>query len=58
MVLLGYFLIAAIISIAASAIIGLVLTNRLLGCFTRAWPANQIASASEVNEELESANVT
>jgi hypothetical protein len=35
MVLLGYFLVAAISGVAASAIIGFVLTNLLIGRFER-----------------------
>jgi multidrug efflux pump subunit AcrB len=36
LVLLGYFLIAATVSVTASAIVGLVLTNLLVGRFTKA----------------------
>ena len=35
MVLLGYFLIAAVAGIAASAIVGFVLTKLLVGRFTK-----------------------
>jgi hypothetical protein len=36
LVLIGYFLIAVSITVAASAIVGLVLTNLLVGRFTKA----------------------
>jgi NhaP-type Na+/H+ or K+/H+ antiporter len=36
MVLIGYFIIAAIAGIAVSAIIGFVLTNLMIRCFTKA----------------------
>jgi hypothetical protein len=55
MVLLGYFLIAAITVIAASAIIGLVLTNLLIRRFTKAERPIRIACPSEINDERESA---
>jgi hypothetical protein len=53
MVLLGYFLIAAITGIAASAIIGLVLTNLLIRRFTKAERPMNVSCASAVNEESE-----
>ena len=57
MVLLGYFLIAAIAGVAASAIIGLVLTNVLIRRFTKADRPIKISCASEINDELEPARV-
>jgi multidrug efflux pump subunit AcrB len=57
MVLLGYFLIAAIVSVAASGIVGLVLTNVMVRRFTKADRPIKIACASEVNEDLEPAKV-
>ena len=57
MVLLGYFLFAAIVSVAASAIVGLVLTNLLLGCFTKADRPIKSSCTSEINQELEPATV-
>ena len=53
MVLASYFLIAAIAVIAASAMIGLVLTNLMIRHFTKADRPIKIECASEVNEELE-----
>jgi hypothetical protein len=53
MVLAGYFLVAAITVIGASAIIGLVLTNLMIRRFTKADRPIRVASASEVNEDLE-----
>jgi hypothetical protein len=44
MVLLGYFLIAAIAGVAASAIIGFVLTNLLIGRFEKADRPIRISS--------------
>jgi hypothetical protein len=52
MVLVGYFLIAAIAFIAVAAMIGLVLTNLTIRRFTKADRPIRIACASEVNEEL------
>jgi hypothetical protein len=57
LVLIGYFLIAATVSVAASAIVGLVLTNLLVGRFTRADRPIKISCASEINEELELAKI-
>jgi hypothetical protein len=57
MVLVGYFLIAALAGIAASAMIGLVLTNLMVRRFTKADRPIRIACASEVNQELEPAKV-
>jgi hypothetical protein len=56
-VLLGYFLIAAIAGIAASAIVGLVLTNVMIRRFTKADRPIKVACTSEINEELEPARV-
>jgi hypothetical protein len=53
MVLLGYFLIAAIVFVAASAIVGLVLTNLLVGRYTKADRPIEISCTSEINQELE-----
>jgi hypothetical protein len=53
MVLLGYFLIAAMAGIAASAIVGLVLTNLLIRRFTKADRPMNVSCASAVNEENE-----
>ena len=52
MVLVGYFLIAAIAFIAVAAMIGLVLTNLMIRRFTKADRPIRIASASEVNAKL------
>jgi hypothetical protein len=57
MVLLGYFLIAAIVIVAASAIVGLVLANLLVSCFTKADRPIKISCTSEINQELEPARV-
>jgi hypothetical protein len=57
LVLLGYFLIAATVSVTASAIVGLVLTNLLVGRFTKANRPIKISGASEINEELELAKI-
>lgn len=57
LVLIGYFLIAATVSVAASAIVGLVLTNLLVGRFTKADRPIKISGASEINEELELAKI-
>jgi hypothetical protein len=57
MVLLGYFLIAAIVTVAGSAIVGLVLTNLLLGCFTKADRPVKSSCTSEINQELKPASV-
>ena len=51
MVLLGYFLIAAIAGIAASAIVGLILTNLVIRHFTKADRPIKVACTSEVSEE-------
>ena len=51
MVLLGYFLIAAIAGIAASAIVGLILTNLVIRRFTKADRPIKVACTSEVSEE-------
>jgi hypothetical protein len=56
-VLIGYFLIAATVSVAASAIVGLVLTNLLVSRFTKADRPIKISGASEINEELELAKI-
>jgi hypothetical protein len=56
-VLLGYFLIAAITGIAASAIVGLVLTNLLIRRFTKTDRPIKISWASEVNEERKTSMV-
>jgi hypothetical protein len=47
LVLIGYFLIAATVSVAASAIVGLVLTNLLVGRFIKADRPIKISCASE-----------
>jgi hypothetical protein len=47
LVLLGYFLIAATVSVTASAIVGLVLTNLLVGRFTKANRPIKVSCASE-----------
>ena len=57
LVLLGYFLVAAIVIVAASAIVGLVLANLLLGCFTKADRPIKSSCTSEINQELEPARV-
>ena len=57
MVLAGYFLIASIAGITASAMIGLVLTNLMIRRFSKADRPMKIACASEVNEKLEPAKV-
>jgi hypothetical protein len=53
MVLLGYFLVAAIAGIAASAIVGLILTNLVIRRFTKAERPMNVSCASAVNEENE-----
>jgi hypothetical protein len=54
MVLLGYFLIAAFVILAASAIVGLALTNLLVCRFTKADRPIKISGASEINESWNS----
>jgi hypothetical protein len=49
MVVLGYFLIATLAAILASAIMGLVLTNLLIAGFEKADRVIRIASKFEVN---------
>jgi hypothetical protein len=44
MILLGYFFIAAILGVAASAMIGFVLTNLLIGRFEKADRPMRISS--------------
>jgi hypothetical protein len=51
MVLLGYFFIAAISGVAASAMIGLVLTNLLIDRLEKADRPIRISSESEVNSQ-------
>ena len=53
----GYFLIAAIVSVASSATVGLVPTNLLVGRFTKVDRQSEISCASEINEELEPAKL-
>ena len=55
MVLAGYFLVAAIAVIAASAMIGLFLTDLMIRRFTKADRPIKTACTSEVNEALEPA---
>ena len=55
MVLLGYFLMAAIAGVAASAIIGFVLTNLLIGRFEKTdrpirISSNQRPQTAHINE--------
>ena len=47
MVLLGYFFIAAISGVAASAVIGFVLTNLLVGRFEKADRPMRISSTRD-----------
>lgn len=51
MVLVGYFLFAAIAGIAPSAIIGLVLTNLMVGRFEKADRPIKLSYKSGINEE-------
>jgi len=53
MVLVAYFLIAAIAAAAASAIIGIVLTNLIVHRFTKSDRAVKVSCASELNEKNE-----
>ena len=57
LVLIGYFLIAAAVSVAASAIVGLVLTNLLVDRFTKADRPIRIRCASEISDEAELAKI-
>lgn len=57
LVLIGYFLIAAAVSVAASAIVGLVLTKLLVDRFTKADRPIRIRCASEINDEPELAKI-
>ena len=57
LILLGYFLIAATVSVAASAIVGFVVTNLLVDRFTKADRPIKILCVSEISEELVPAEV-
>ena len=58
LVLLGYFLISAALSVAASAIVGFVITNLLVDRFTKADRPIKISCISQISEELEPAEVS